>query len=252
MSKIILFIVEGPSDQDALEMPLGNLYESLGLDYEIRFISYDPKHSLINPKRGDITSDDRVNPSNIVKKIRDDIIAPFLINIAPDNFLSIAEVVQIIDIDGVYVDDSRIVFDEEKDKTFYCEDRILTNKVEEIVKRNSMKRDNIEYLLSIDQLSIYSNRVPYSIYYFSSNLDLFFSDDANLAPTKKRDLPKAFGLHYSDDSNDFIRHFTTHKCCRCGMGYKESWDWLKEGTHSLEKGSNINILIERIVNSAKL
>lgn len=251
--KIVLFIVEGNSDREALELPFASLYDYLGLNYEVRFAKYDPAHSLTNPKSGDITSDDRISPKNIVDRIKTDIINPFLLNLNVSercNFLDLAEIIQIVDLDGVYIDDSRIVFDSTKDKAFYCEDTILTNKVEDIIDRNKRKRENLNYLLSLTEISMNKHPVPYSLYYFSSNLDHFFSDDPNIPCDRKIDLPREFAKHYCDYPDEFAKYYSTNKRCRINMGYMESWDWPKHGERSLEKGSNLNILINRIVTSS--
>ena len=80
--QLILIIVEGKSEIDALEYPLNSLYEKYGYDVEIRFPVLDSDKDL-SLRGGDITSDRSVTPKNIEKRICSDIIDPFLLNMVP-------------------------------------------------------------------------------------------------------------------------------------------------------------------------
>ena len=60
--KVILFIVEGPSDLAALERPIQNLLMDNEQGYEATFLVAEQ----------DVTSDTRNNPDNILQKINID------------------------------------------------------------------------------------------------------------------------------------------------------------------------------------
>lgn len=121
--KVVLFLVEGVSD----ELALGPLLS--------RFIQSDQvKFKVIH---GDITSDYyRTTPATIANKIKE-VVHSFLGNIYRID--DIAEIVHIVDSDGVYIAESQILSDT-CEKPLYSESTIHTQHVHEIKKRNEFKR----------------------------------------------------------------------------------------------------------------
>lgn len=250
--QLILIIVEGKSEIDALEYPLNSLYEKYGYDVEIRFPVLDSDKDL-SLRGGDITSERNVTPKNIAKRICSDIIDPFLLNMAPNGggtFLSIDEVIQIVDLDGTFIEPCHVHEDCSLEKTMYFSDGIYARNAELICKRNTQKKENLEYLMSLDTLSVHGKRVPYSVYFFSSNLDHFFSDNANLEYHKKREKPSEFGTYYADPEM-FVPYFQQESISLQSMTYLDSWAWATQGLNSLSKRTNLNILIDKIVSSAQ-
>lgn len=106
--KIILFVVEGPSDQAALEVVLENLFNSR----QIKIFVY----------HGDLTTDLSVTvPQDAVKAAR----KTFLIQHETDGFKEkdIAKVVLLSDTDGCFIAEKHI----EKDLNY--PDKFFTNKI---------------------------------------------------------------------------------------------------------------------------
>ena len=123
--KVILFIVEGFSDKEALNGILSELYE----DKSIVFSIVD----------GDITTQNSTISENIREKIGDYIKRA----IQRDKFLKtdIDMVIHLIDTDGVYIPDNNII--ENKDlKVKYTEIHIETNEVENI-KKETIRKDDL-------------------------------------------------------------------------------------------------------------
>ena len=65
--KVILFIVEGDSDKQALERPIQTLLQGNDQEIEATFLVAD----------GDVTSDSRITPDNIEQKINRFYFEPF-------------------------------------------------------------------------------------------------------------------------------------------------------------------------------
>lgn len=81
-------------------------------------------------------------------------------------FLSIDEVIQIVDLGGTFIEPCHVHEDCSLEKTMYFSDGIYARNAELICKRNTQKKENLEYLMSLDTLSVHGKRVPYSVYFF--------------------------------------------------------------------------------------
>ena len=81
----------------------------------------------------------------------------------------IYQVVQIVDMDGAYIEDSGVVFDARKSFSqypFYGENKIFVQspeKISSLQERNCRKSRNLERIISLPQVM----GIPYDIYYFS-------------------------------------------------------------------------------------
>ena len=124
--KIVFVIVEGPSDDEALGVIFTRLYDKNAVHVEIT--------------HGDITSDFSVNPGNIVSRIGN------LVRGYARSYhyraADFQEVIHLIDMDGAYVDESRIV----KGNTrgfFYTENEISCKNPEKILLRNEHKKERV-------------------------------------------------------------------------------------------------------------
>lgn len=98
--KIVFIIVEGPSDQDALELLLNNIFDS--------------NRVFVHVTHGDITSRTGNNASNILKKVTEEIIGYARNN--HFNKVHFQQVIHIIDMDGAYVSEDCIIEDETVEK----------------------------------------------------------------------------------------------------------------------------------------
>ena len=244
--QIVLFLVEGKSDREALQLAIPELYDQIDENVEVFFpVMVEDEEE----KGGDITSKIKVWPRNIEEKIYEFFLKDFFNEqkIMPKD---ITEIVQIIDMDGAYVSDDMICDGDTQtgeDRPYYDENTIITKRVEGIIKRNAHKRENIDYLSSLSTIKVKQKTVKYSIYYFSSNLDHFLHHDANLDYRKKRELADSFARSYIGNVEGFIKQMTDDSDAVCGMDYKQSWDFIKtEGPNSLQRHTNLSILLSSL------
>lgn len=145
--KIVLFLIEGKSDREALQLAIPELYDEIDEDIEVYFPIIRKEEE---EKGGDITSSNYVNklgkrywvhPSNIEEAIYELFLDDFFDKekILPKD---ISEIIQIVDTDGAYIPDECVVLDKtlsEEDSPFYKEDEIACLDVDKIVKRNEQK-----------------------------------------------------------------------------------------------------------------
>ena len=278
--KVIVFLVDGPTELYFLKNQVSALYDMIDPSIEVFFppmlegVKVKPKKeegedvevvedSLeeeeeveeIDRHWGDFTSRLDVYPGNIVRSMNELYFDRFLDakKLYPKD---ITEIIHIIDMDGAYSPDEQIVEGENPlgiNKLYYDKDKIITSTVDKTIRRNKRKRDNIDKLLTFPAVLINGKHRPYSIYFFSSNLDHFAQDDANIIEGKDK-VAKAidFASQYEDDPEGFVKAVEAIPGALNDMNYEESWDFITErNSNSLERHTNINILFRKILEEAK-
>ena len=243
---IILFLVEGKSDREALRDSIQELYYRIDENNEVFFpiIREDETE-----RGGDITSRIGVHPRNIEEKIYE----YFLKDFFDENKIypkDISEIIQIVDTDGVYIPDDAVcegVNPTGKEKLFYETKTITCPNASRVIKRNECKRENLDYLSSLNSIKVKQKSPRYSVYYFSCNLDHFLHNSPNLEPQKKRFLADIFAKNYIDDSQGFVNVISGDPSAVMGMNYVESWAYIREGLNSLQRHTNLNILLDKLI-----
>jgi len=258
-NKAIVFIcVDGPSDIDSLRQPFEDLFDTIGQDdIEVQF--RHPKYQ--GKAKGDVTSMEGVTTETIEKTIYkyffkdQDKQSTF-------GWQDVTTIIHIIDLDGAFedADDIRLFTDEEEalanslitngepKNTLYLCDHIAVRKSlparQDILSR---KRKNIEYLRSLDEISVGKKTVRYCLYYFSCNLDHFLHGNANMTGREKMQCASKFSLRVMD-ADALVEYFTGNEFCTASS-YEESWKCLRKCGASLQRCSNVHLLIDRIRNS---
>ncbi|MCB5251516.1 MAG: hypothetical protein LHW51_00900 [Candidatus Cloacimonetes bacterium] len=139
--KIVFVIVEGPSDAEALEVLLNQIYDKNSVYLEIT--------------HGDVTTAKDAGSSTILSMLGGILETYMKANhLAKSHF---QEIVHIVDMDGAYVPDSVIMKDETAQKTIYSLTEIRTDKVSKIIDRNATKRACINKISSTPKL----HNIPY-------------------------------------------------------------------------------------------
>lgn len=248
--KIILFLVEGPSDKDALEIPIGDLCDEVNENIESFFrflVDYDWKNKEENVG-GDITSAYWAKPSNIESKINEKFITPFL-NETGLYAKDISQIIQLVDLDGAFIPDSSVVeCDEEDASVIYCDSEIRAKNPAGIKERNARKSENLRYLCSLDSIKAGSKTVPYSVYFMSSNLDHYLHGNANLPSNKKVLLASEFS-DKCDMTPSYFYEVIQGDFSMNGLSYEESWNFVQDGTESLKKHTNLGLCIDLLSES---
>ena len=217
--KIVFVIVEGPSDEEALGVILNRIYDSKSV--YVRIIHCD------------ILTESNVNPNNVVSKIGN-IVKEYAGHIfKSDDF---CQIIHISDTDGVFIPDSAIIEDAALSKPFYSTTEIRTQRKEGIVNRNCQKRDNLKRLSSVSKIW----NIPYWIYYMSCNLDHALYGKLNTTDSEKKNDAFSFTKKYRDDIAGFIK-FISESDFSVGGTYSQSWQYIREELHSLERHTNLGL-----------
>lgn len=219
--KIMLFIVEGPTDETSLSTVLSRIFSSDTVKFQV--------------VHGDVLTRDFVAPDRIIAAVNEQI-KLFRGNIyKPSNF---CKVVHLADTDGAFIPEDAVVAEavEGRQYPFYTDTQILTPEPANIIDRNARKGRNIAKLASTGRVG----GIPYSFYYFSCNLDHVLHGRNNLSEAEKIACSRDFDLQYADDPNAFIRFMRDESFAVQGT-YQETWAFIKQGTRSLERHSNFRI-----------
>ncbi len=241
--KLVLFLVEGTSDMKALSNTISKYYEEIDKDYQVNFLFLQDDRQ----EHGDITSKFGVKPDNIEKLIYDLFVQKFLINygLYPKD---ISEIIQIVDLDGAFIEPDRVIqaLPECNRRVVYKDDHIEAQNVNSIRERNDRKKANLNHLISLREIKVKSKKIRYSVYYFSTNLDHFLHGDANMDGDQKGTKAEEFMEKCKVDISAFKKAFLQDAKELELSTYVDSWDFIKKGTNSLGRYSNLHLLLNRI------
>lgn len=222
--KIILFIVEGLHDKISLEISL----EQLLKDHKISF----------HITHGDIFSDNKTTKSNFKDELNL-VLTGSGIRFDKSDYHSI---VHICDLDGTYISNDSIIFDESAENFQYTEDNIISNNVSNVIARNIKKKELIDIAISTKHIH---RTIPYSLYFFSCDLEHVLHNSINVQDFNKRKLAEDFQDKFADDVEGFYQ-FMCNSDFSINKSYEESWDFIKKDNNSLKRYTNFNIFINNL------
>ena len=217
--KVILFIVEGITE----ETSLSRILKKLNADKKVYF-------HIVNT---DITSQKFNNVTNIIKKVNDEIKKS--VNKKYFKKSDIIQIIHIVDIDGAYIENEKIIYDEDK-KIEYCSECIKTNNIKGIMERNFVKSQNLNKLCTTNDI----NSIPYKVFFFSTNLEHVLHNIQNASREEKNILSQKFEDAYYDNPDKFIE-FINNSQFAINKQYKETWNFIKQKNNSLKRYTNFNL-----------
>jgi hypothetical protein len=239
--RVVVVLVEGPTDRIALRGNLNHLVNDKTIEFE--------------STNGDITSDESLIANEdlndvLVQDVRD------LIAKQNDFALSdVIEVVHLIDTDGLYIPEERIIqkrlneeeqIIDENRRPFYNDDSIEVLDVDSERKTLKNKRDSVRDLLEKTTLDFGCGISKlYSIFYNSCNLEHALHNKRNVAANEKRTLAKDFAFQCYQNDKKFITLFDELNKAR-SWDFSTSWMYLKKSFNSLERGSNFLLYLRKL------
>lgn len=222
-----IVIVEGPSDNTALSVYLSRYFDKKNIE----FIEL---HS-------NILSERYKKPNNIITDLNN-IIDDFLENNRYIKLTYADEIIQIVDTDGMFIEDSKVIEDNSATINQYTLNNVYTDNVERIRTLNKIKTGNMEILLLKNDITIRKHKIPYSVYYMSRNLEhVLHNRMDNVSDDDKKKLAFQFANKYKNvlDFVDFIKNSSFS----VNDEYKKSWRFIKEETNSLKRFSNLGLIL---------
>lgn len=225
--KVILFIVEGITDKESLELGLQDVLER---DNTVVF----------EIAQGDITANWHSNPKNIKRKLAD-----LVKDGGKRKFLArdYREVIHIIDTDGAFIPEENIIEDENYRSFHYTEEGIFNKDPERVKQRNRQKQSLVDLLLSTDRVC---QNIPYRLFYFSCNLEHVLHNEINTDDRNKRSYAEKFQDRYAEHPEEFVR-FLCESDFSVKGSYEQSWGFIKTQNNSLKRYTNLNIFLKEIL-----
>lgn len=223
--KTVLFIVEGASDKNALEMIFKRIYRQ-NRQIEFRFT------------QGDISSDWNITVSNVEDRINS-VVLQFL-NDSKLRRSDLYQIIQIFDMDGAFIDEADI-HTGLSGKIMYYPNEIQCRDITKVKERNTHKSQILRYLLQVDQIK----GTSYEMYFMSCNLDHALYDQQNLDDERKVEYADAFYEQFAGTEPVFIAFLKSDVANGVPDSYPDSWRYIQEGRHSLERHSNLHIYFDK-------
>ena len=225
--KVILVLVEGPTDKDALALIFSKLLKAQDIEFDVL-------HT-------DITAKEEMTRKYIVEAIEQEVEAylnrnPFI------KKEDILKVVQLVDTDGAFIP-SKQVFQSESGVTEYSETGIWAKNRDRLIRRNISKRGIIYYLFHTNQLPM---GFPYEIYYFSRNLEhVLHNISEDLSDDEKEELAYEVATRYRENPEEFL-DFLRKEGVSVPGSYEETWEFIMENGHSLERHCNLIVFFDSL------
>ena len=181
--KVVVVIVEGPSDENAI----GGILK----DY---FSSEEVQFAVVH---GDITSNDSTSIDNVVSKIDS------LINGIRSKYgylwTDFVRIIHIADTDGAFT--KECIQEVDVEGIQYYEDHMETSNVEATEKRNAYKSEIMFKLYSTGKV----HEIGYRLYFNSCNLEhVLYNELKDFSDQEKEELSDDFADSYEGKVQEFI------------------------------------------------
>lgn len=219
--KVILFIVEGPTDEDALSPVLKKLFQNMRVHFHV--------------VHGNISTDLAIDSDNAIKTVNGHIKREM------DRYgfkrSDMIRVIHLIDTDGAFIPNANVVAGD-VEKLQYEEDRMIAKAVAQTIARNERKQRVLHRLYPAKKVG----GIPYTVYYFSRNLEhVLHNENGDLTDDQKADCADQFAETYSDDPESLVR-FLSESDFTVPGDYGETWRFIFEGTNSLHRHCNVHLI----------
>ena len=230
--KVMLVVVEGPTDETALGYLFDKLFSGERVTFDI--VGGDTTTAIL-PAGGSAVNE-------VQRVIREHMCGQ------PYSWKDLGRIVQIVDLDGAFVGDDLVVPSSEGLE--YRTDCIKTDDVERLRARNRTKSLALRKLVGTKELKYSGKGVPYEVYFMSRNLEHALHNVVESVDSKEKErLARLFRKRYAEDLEGFVRFMQSDEVAVAG-DYRESWNAVREGALSLQRGSNLRILLERVASDS--
>lgn len=233
--KIILLLVEGESEQILLYDRLRRKFHQQDIRFHI--------------ERGDLFGNLRHQKRDI-KAAVNEVVRQFLhrYRLKESDLLA---VIHIMDTDGCFIDEQQVMVAPPQGqgrKTFYADRHILVldeMQRKSIVKRNEQKNINAKIMVATSY--VMRSHIPYQLYFFSRALEHVLFDKPNPRNENKLHKVEQFVDQLREPLEVFLAQFLKLRD-RANMDqiYEESWHYIMQGNHSLQRATNVALLFEFI------
>ena len=235
--KIVLFVVEGPTDADLL-LPVFNAmltrHDARSQEFHCDMLTAPNHRTEFYRRNGFYPSE--TNPLDTVRRLVVDYLDRR--EYSP-KYLEC--VLQVCDLDGAFIPDDHVRANPALPDITYLPDAIVTPSLDALISDHSLKQGSASALVSSDYLKLKRNQVPYRLFYCSRNLEHAFCGlDGTLSDRDKRIHAARVAARYANDPQAFRRLLADLAAMHGNpVDWGQSWRYALEGLHSLQRGSNL-------------
>lgn len=244
--RVILFLVEGPSDETALVRPFCSILagnQELGDKIESEEFHCDVTTVRLFPNKTSF---------KVYRRPQDTVRGFILDRIELRHAYAwddLERIIHIVDLDGAFVPDECIVLGREE-RYLYFDDHIEVPNVAAAIRRNREKADVLRELASCHALTYRGQLVPYGAYFVSRNLEhALYGICSELSDEEKKRLSFAFAEKYRNAPKDFVNLLKSKDVMVSGKDLQTTWDYVQKEDNSLRRGSNLHLLLNDYIKS---
>lgn len=246
--RIVLMVVEGSSDANLLQPAFSALERGKAFqDVEFRCdVLTAPRHAETFLQRNGF----------LPKPVARDTVRELVDRHLRSRGLEWAQlgcIMQVCDLDGAFVPDDHIVQQSGAEGISYTENLTFTPDPGLTLADHAEKRRSADVLIACNALKGRRCEIPYRLFHVSRNLEhAFVGETGNLSEREKMGVSARQAARYAADPNKF-RAMLDSLAMMHGSpaSWEASWRYAMEGTHSLERGSNLAFAIPWITESMR-
>ncbi|MFI3208706.1 MAG: hypothetical protein R3Y40_06170 [Eubacteriales bacterium] len=220
--KVVLVIVEGPSDENAI----GGILKEYFSTEEVQF-------AVVH---GDITSNDNTSVDDVITKIDkliDEIRSKY--GYGWDDF---DRILHIGDTDGAFTKD--YIKEAEVESFIYYEDHIESASIEMVERRNKHKSEIMFKLYTTGKV----HNIRYRFYFNSCNIEhVLYNELKDFSDEEKEELSDNFADAYEGKVQEFIEFISDSSVAVPGT-YRQTWKYIEKGKNSLKRHSNMHLIFK--------
>lgn len=219
--KVVMVIVEGPSDENALGEILKEFFSSEKVQFKV--------------VHGDITADTGTTADTVVNKL--DELIDKVRNQYGYEWQDITRIIHLTDTDGVFTKDC--IEEAAVEGIIYYVDHMETANIAGTEQRNKHKSEILFKLYTTPKIH---KTIPYQIYFNSCNLEhVLYNELKDFSDDEKERLSDEFSDKYDGKVQDFIEFISASDIAVPGS-YRETWKYIEKEKHSLERHSNMHLI----------
>ena len=225
--KVILFLVEGPTEKEALSGVLSRIFGCADLVFKV--------------VHGDITTATSISSSNVFKEITEYIRSELILNGFEAS--DVERVAHLVDTDGCFIPSENIHRTNEEGILYFLE-YVSTNHLTQTQKRFQKKSRILNKLTTRNYLTISIQKIPYYVYFMSRNLEhALHNRFESLSSDEKTNLARSFDAEYNNNIHAFYLFINSPEVAASGDDYAETWEFIKQGNNSLHRHTNLHCII---------
>ena len=236
--RIWLFVVEGETDKTSIGLSIEELVKSDTVDFDV-FCS-----DIFGAAQYWTGVDSVMRIKDICDRVRKEVVE--YLDGADYSWGDLDRIVLLLDTDGSFIPNHLVVENVQIEHICYFADHVEAPNADHVRKRNIERSSNVRRMIGRGRVTYNRKSVPVEVYFFSRNLEhALHNKSGQLSDRMKARLANEFRSAYKNDSAGFIRLF--EEDLAVPGDYQGTWKYVFEDAHSLERGSNLHILLQLVL-----